>query len=215
LQPGRGYVSFNGNSQRRKLHFHGRGYRIATLLRRSGYFLPEEIVADSRPWEPLEWQPPAFWAMTKRLFGDLKKLAEMFGLVIAGWHPKLHEWADLEMMKAKVRSRAGQKWLLGCLIRIYTEEDFLPRWRKLFAERMGFKIIPDGSTQDVPAGELIESREQCVRYLQKAGITPNQFAKELGVSKTLVSLHLSGQRPWNAKWQSRIASWLAQCPRAA
>ena len=73
----------------------------------------------------------------------MKYVGELFGLVVAGRHRIKGEWLGLTDLLDQTGTVAGRKWLGGCVLRIYTEEDYLLRWRRVIAERMGFSSIPD------------------------------------------------------------------------
>ncbi len=98
-----------------------------------------------------------------------------------------------------------------CMIRIYTEEDFLARWRQYFCDKLGFSTIPD-NTRDPSASNVpdpVNSAIECAAYLRREGVSNAQFAQELGVSKALVSFRLSGKRRWTVKWRRQVAFWIA------
>jgi hypothetical protein len=200
LEKGGRYVGFNGNGGKRKRHLHGRGYKPFVWMRKAAYLLPEDVQALSK--------------QVRGFLGDLECLAEMFSLVVAAWHPRECNWLFLADLSRLTKNEAGQAWLRGCLLRVYTTEDFLVRWRELFARKMGFSIIPDTNReQGVQPTVPTLSRLELQAYLNQKGMSADDLAQQLGVSKTLVSLHLSGNRDWTASWQNRVSQWFARMER--
>lgn len=197
LEPGAKYVAFNGNGGRGKRRaYHGRGYSIKTWMKRSGWVI-----------SPDERQERA---QIRTFFRNLKELAGLFGFTVAAWHPRRCEWLPLSEMISSLASTAGQSWLEKCRVRIFTEADFLIRWRRLIAEKLGFSMIPDQLQEKLPVQDPASSREQFLIYLSRAGLDRRQLASELGVSQSLVSRHLSGERAWTPTWQGRIAEWITR-----
>jgi hypothetical protein len=197
LAAGGRYVGFNGNGGARRRHLRGRGYRPLVWMRKAAYGRLGE--------------GKALWRGVRAFLQDLGRLGERFGLVVAAWHPKQCVWRALAELPALTRTAAGRAWLRGCLLRVYTGEDFLVRWRRLFAAGMGFSVIPDTNReQAVEEGSPTASREAFLAYLARKGVSPAELARALGVSRSLVSQHLSGKRAWTASWQERLASWVAR-----
>ncbi len=190
------FVGFNGNGGRQRAHLHGRGYKPLVWMRKAAYGCPEE------------GQP--VWPQVRRFLWDFSRLAELFGLVVGAWHPRECAWRSLAELAPLTRSSAGRVWLRGCLLRVYTGEDFLIRWRRWFASRMGFSVIPDTvREQTVEQGSPAASREAFLAYLSQKGVSPAELARRLGLSRSPVSRHLSGQRGWTKSWQKRIEKWVA------
>lgn len=197
LQPGRRYVGFNGNGRRGRAHLRGQGYRLLSgygWLARAAYDLPED---EKGPW-----------AQVRCFLKDLGVLAEQFGLVAAAWHSRRGEWLRLAELLGLLRSESGRAWLGRCVLRVYTEEDYLPRWRQFFAQRMGFSVIPESEQERPAVHDDVGSRAGLLEYLGRHGISAATLAQQLGVSRALVSLHLAGKRPWTEAWQGRIAAWI-------
>ena len=143
LLQGIAYVAFNGNgsgNQQRRRRYHGRGYRL--LGRTSGWLPRAPLPA------PNDGRGP--WKAVRGFLKDLDKLAGPFGLVAAGWHSDEHQWRSLDDMIAPTKTRAGRSWLRKCLLRVYTPADYLIRWRRYFADRLGFSVIP-GDDKDAEA----------------------------------------------------------------
>jgi hypothetical protein len=216
LQPGIRYVGFNGNKGRRRPEsFRGRGYRLQTWLHRAKYFDTaagfdlnsgaEQTRIDNTTCGEHE---KIDCKLVKRLFCDLRRLSEVFGLIVCGRHEQRQQWLDLPGLQAQLASQAGRAWLKRCVIRIYTAEDFLVRWRRVLAARMGFAYIPDRG-YDEPAKTESQSREYWIGYLRQAKISRKELARGLNVSTALVSLYMSGARPWTKKWRERLETWAA------
>jgi hypothetical protein len=110
------------------------------------------------------------------------------------------------------RTPAGQAWLSGCRLRVYTDEDYLVRWRRYFADRLGFSVIPgDGDEAEPvtpPAADrvTIESAEDLDLWMRKTGLRDQQLAQRLGVSRSYVSRQRSGHKPWSKRFQARVAA---------
>src|SRR5262249_54375376 len=133
----------------------------------------------------------------------------MFDLVVAAWHPKECAWLSLVELLPLTQNSAGRAWLRSCLLRVYTTEDFLVRWRRLISAKMGFSVIPDTvREQTVEIQQPTASREAFLTYLCRKGLSPAELARKLGVSRCLVSQHLSGMRGWTKSWINRITNWL-------
>ena len=138
---------------------------------------------------PIPEEPKELWREVKRFLRDLERLSELFGLVVAAWHPKECVWKPLAELAGMSRSSAGRAWVRGCLLRVYTRDDYLVRWRRFFADRMGFSVIPDPvHEQTVAITNAVLSREGFVAYLLKEGELPQA---ELAVQLALPV-------PWSA-----------------
>jgi hypothetical protein len=190
------HVGFNGNGGGRKKHLRGRGYKVAVWMRKAAYGGDEE----SR----------SLWRRVRRFLRDLADVAGPFGLAAGAWHPKECSWRSLAELLPMTGHSPGRAWLRGCLLRVYTPEDFLARWRVLFADRMGFSVIPDVAQEvAVEPGNPTASREAFLTYLSEKGVSLAELARGLGVSRSLVSHNLSGRRGWTPSWQERLENWIA------
>jgi len=47
-------------------------------------------------------------------------------------------------------------------------------------------------------------------YLNHKGVSTAELARQMAVSRSLVSRHLSGERGWTASWKKRIEEWVAR-----
>jgi hypothetical protein len=196
LERGARYVGFNGNGQGGKRHLRGRGYRPLVWLGKAASEAPED--------------GQSLWRQVRSFLRDLGGLGELFGLVVAAWHPTEGAWRPLAELRPLTRTKAGRAWLKGCLLRVYTRDDFLARWRRWFAARMGFSVIPGIAQEQAAEPERpTSSREGFLAYLGREGVSPSELARQLGVSRTQVSYHLSGRRGWTASWRRRLESWVA------
>ncbi len=195
LKRGVRYVGFNGNgSGKKKRKYHGRGYSLWSWMTRVGYALSDD--AETR------------WQCVQRFFKDLDHLCHRFGFIVAGWHPRNHDWLSFGCMKNLLRSSQGRRWLASCRIRIYTEADYLHRWRQLFAERSGFSIIPGLDREENIESGPTDSRNNFLEFIRVNKVTQKALAKQLEVSPSLVSKYLTGKRTWSEKWSNKLKVWL-------
>jgi hypothetical protein len=197
LQDGDRYVGFNGNGGVKRERFRGRGYRI---LGDKGWLVRARYVSLGEAAAP--------WQQVRSFLKDLQEVVELFGLVVAGRHKRSGEWLGLADLLERARTEAGRKWLAECVLRVYTEEDYLLRWRRVIAERMGFAIIPDRDQEHQAAATPSGSAVQLLAYLRNAGISQKELARELGVSKSLLSQYLNGRKTWTTSWEERLNAWL-------
>jgi hypothetical protein len=132
--------------------------------------------------------------------------------VAAGWHPGKRQWRSLEDLIALTRAPAGRAWLLACRLRAYAPEDYLARWRRYFADRLGLSCVPGDGDEGAPrpaagaGGPAVESAADLGLWMRRAGLTDRQLADRLGRSRSLVSAYRSGRRRWSAAFQSRVAA---------
>jgi hypothetical protein len=113
----------------------------------------------------------------------------------------------------RTKTPAGRKWLRECVLRIYTEEDYLARWRRVIAARMGFSVIPDRDQEEPVAPAPSASAVQLRAYLRTEGIAQTALAGKLGISKGLLSQYMNGRKAWTAGWQGRLNAWIADRER--
>ena len=190
------YVGFNGNGGRGRERLHGRGYRLLgeyRWLERARYIYPDDGEA---------------WSVVKDFFKDLQFVGDMFGLLVAARHPRTDEWLSLYDLPDRLRTDSGRKWLEKCLVRIYTEQDYLVRWRRTIADRMGFLAIPDQDQERVFTGRPWQSAVQLSVYLKAKGVSQVKAASELKVSKSQFSQYMTGKKPWTEGWQGRVRGWV-------
>jgi hypothetical protein len=202
LQPGVRYVAFNGNGSNKRRHLRGRGYQLVGKTKkgwrwRAGFRVPEDAKGK--------------WKTVRSFLTELHKLSGPFGLTVAAWHPAKRQWHCLSELIDLTRTPAGQAWLNGCQLRVYTEEDYLVRWRRYFADRLGFSVIPDGDEAEPvtpPTADrvTIESAEDLDLWMRRAGLTDQQLSQRLGVSRSYVSRQRSGHKPWSKQFQAHVAA---------
>jgi hypothetical protein len=149
------------------------------------------------------------WVPVREFLGELKAIGAVFGLVSAARHPRSGEWLDLEGLLEQTRTEIGRKWLEKCALRIYTPEDYLVRWRRIIAERMGFSSIPDCDLEASADTDPSASRIQFSTYLTRAGVSRDEAARGLGVSKSLLSQYMTARKRWTRKWRERVSAWIA------
>lgn len=181
------FVAFNGNRSR-NYRRHGYGFRVNTWMKNAGYSPTDSI---------------------REFLGDLGTVAAAFGLVITGWNLRHQEWRLLEDMKGMTRSGAGSAWLETCVLRIYTREDYLLRWRQYFADRLGFAMIPDSAgsyrkPKQSPGKPSVRSAAELQLWMRIHGVTDKHLADSLGVSRTAVTQYRNGSRPWSERFEERL-----------
>jgi hypothetical protein len=195
LDKGKEYVVFGGNGKGTKSWLHGYGFKLHTWRRKAGYPASSEYGATQK---------------------DLCRLADPFGLVVAAWNKQTREWKTLEDMRAMGRTKHGRKWLDGCVVRVYTEADYLTRWRRYFAERLGFSWIPGGGEEDTAqpvssrAGQeaAIRSAHDLGVWMRAQGLTDGQLATGLKVNRVTVNHYRTGRRPWSERFQGKVNRYL-------
>jgi hypothetical protein len=197
LEKGKEYVVFGGNGKGRDRRLHGCGFRLHTWAKKGGYAEPTQYSI---------------------ILKDLRRLAGPFGLLVAGWNRTAREWKRLDAMLALCRTKHGRKWLDGCVVRVYATADYLTRWRRYFAERLGFSWIPDG-IGDGPAPAVVSNPAQAIRsaedlrvWMGREGLTDAQVAARLGVPRTTVNQYKTGSRPWSSKFQGAVNTYLMLGP---
>jgi hypothetical protein len=207
LQPGVRYVGFNGNGGYKRARLRGRGYHLigrtgGGWLARAGFRVPDDKEGQ--------------WQSVRDFLRELQKLAESFGLVAAGWHMKKRRWYDLDDMIGMTKTPASRSWLNGCKLRVYGPADYLIRWRRYFADRLGFSVIPGGGDEGEPVpaaddagGTKIESATDLDCWMRRAGMTDQQLADRMGRSRSLVSAYRFERRRWSKTFQDQVAAVLA------
>jgi hypothetical protein len=115
------------------------------------------------------------------------------------------------------KTAAGRRWLSGCLLRVFTEADYLIRWRRLFALRMGFSRIPGDGDEGVVStkprqARAIESAQDLDQWMRSVGLTDQELATRLGLSRSYVSGQRSGRRPWSSTFQQKVMAVVERSP---
>jgi hypothetical protein len=206
LEPGKRYVGFNGNGGYARQHLRGRGYHLVGQngrgwLWRAGFAVPNE--EGEGPWEAV-----------RGFLKELRRLCRPFGLVAAGWHHRRRRWLSLDDLIGLTRTPAGRARLSACVLRVYAPEDYLVRWRGVFAERLGFSFIPGDGDEGQPApgpgaGAAVASAADLDDWMRGVGMTDRRLAGRMGVSRSFVSGYRSGRRPWSPKFQNRVTAAIA------
>jgi hypothetical protein len=207
LERGERYVSFNGNGGYMRSHLRGRGYQLLGKtgkgwLGRAGFEVPEDEEGK--------------WRAVRRFLTHLLKLSGPFGLIVGGWHPEKRRWRSLGEMIELTKTPAGRSWLARCRVRIYTKEDYLLRWRRYFAERLGFTVIPGdgdegGTTGEAQTGKVtVESAEDLDLWMRRVGLTDQQLADMVKKSRSYVSRQRSGRAPSSKKFQAQVTAEVAR-----
>lgn len=196
LDKDRRYVGFNGNGRKT---YRGRGYRLATWMKRAGYAVPEDALD---------------WHEVRRFLRDLRSLGKPFGLTPVAVRDGSQQAESIERLQAMARTPAGRSWLKKCRLMLYGPEDYLSVWRQHFAEKLGVSFIPGGTSvvqtdTKVETDSKITSALELDAWMQANGLTDRALAGLLGVSPALVSYQHSGKRPWSASFQQRLAKYLA------
>jgi hypothetical protein len=182
LAPSVGFVAFAGNGK-----YWGRGYRIATWMRRSGLPVPED--------------KGGFRAGVRAFLQEVAGLAALLGIVPVGaWGD---EALDLDQMMelARLGQRRPLHQLRSLCLRFYVREDYLTRWRQLAGEAVAGHAAP--SEPDTEGGPL-ELRVA----LRRAGVSQGELAAHLGRSRSFVTKLLNG-KPWPEGLLAQARAFLA------
>jgi hypothetical protein len=189
--PAGAHVAFNGNASR-SYRRHGYGFLLKERMRQAGY---------AAGAGGFEYSP---------ILLDLRRLCGPFGLVAAGFHPFANEWKETGEMLGLCGSAAGRRWLEGCLLRVYCGADYLDRWRRLLAERMGFGSIP-GAEQAAEAAPApppgivrVGTAAELQALMSARGLTDGEMAGKLGVHRTAINHYRNGRRRWRADFQRKL-----------
>lgn len=196
LERGKNYVGFNGNAKpNRKVQ----GYRLKTWLHFAGY----EKASLTNLAEPY-----------REFLNNLHSLSGDFGLTVGGYRTDLGEWQPMNRLLELSQSTAGLRWLDKCVVWVYAPEDYLTRWRGLFATKMGFFLIPGGDVVVTSATSMTDSTthitsalELCC-WLRQNGMTARALAEALGVSAATVSYYVTGRRPLSLKFRDKLEDYL-------
>jgi hypothetical protein len=198
--PGGEHVAFNGNGRGKKARLRGHGFRLATWMEKAAY---------------PDGSPHAL------LLGDLADLPADLGVTAAGYHAGEKAWKSLEEMRALARTRPGRAWLGRCLLRVYAPADYLARWRRYFADRLGFSSIPGagpeaaGEAVASPAGGVgVRTPGELAAWMAAEGLTDGELAARmtaagLPVDRTTITRYRHG-RPWRRGFQAKLDALLGR-----
>lgn len=191
LDPSQEYIAFGGNLKKLR----GRGYRLfgefdqnmqcqGGWLRRLGYPASSEM-DENRIWK---------WISI--LLKDLAQLSESLGLVAAAVD-KRGQWRSLDQLRQMVKEGRSRTWLKTCSLRIFAPADYLIRWRRWFAERLGFSFIPGGEwsvSQNAVCQHAQAPTADSIRtQLKAAGIQSKQLAAQLNWTESRVCRQLNNK----------------------
>ena len=190
------FIMFNGNRAYRRYRHHGYGFKIATWMENAGYPSTAKYISFLR---------------------DLEHLQRDFGLAVFGWNRLDRQWRPLREMLSTCRTTIGRTWLDQCVLRIYATEDYLTRWRRYFAERLGFASIPGGEGENRRPEKkvkkqsriVIQSASELQGWMTTQGLSDQRLADALGVNRATVSHYRTGYRRWSRKFQEKVALHIA------
>jgi hypothetical protein len=102
------------------------------------------------------------------------------------------------------------------VLRVYTKADYLARWRRYFADKLGFSHIPGGEEGDEPARAVPTARPAAVRtaadlqvVMKQRGLTDGALAGLLRVDRTAITRYRTGKRKWRPAFQEKLDAYLA------
>jgi hypothetical protein len=182
LAPSVGYVAACGNGRN-----WGRGYRIATWMRRSGLPVPED--------------GGGFRAGVRAFLKELAGLAGLLGIVPVG--VRGHEVFDLAQLREL--ARLGQPRPLHRLrslcLRLYVRKDYLVQWRQLAAEAVaghapGSELGPEEGVVDMRVA------------MRRANVSQGELAAHLNRGRTYLNKLLNG-KPWPEGLLAQAQAFLA------
>jgi hypothetical protein len=181
LAPSVGYVGLNGNGK-----CWGRGYRLATWMRRSGLPVPED--------------EGGFRAGVRAFLKEVAGVAALLGIVPVGVLGYKVFDLDQLMELARLSQPRPLHQLRSLCLRFYLPEDYLARWRQLAAAAVAGHAAPEPG----PEEGLVEMRVA----LRRAGVSQGELAAHLNRSRSSVTKLLSG-KPWPAGLLARARAFLA------
>jgi hypothetical protein len=205
LRPDGRYVAFNGNGLRRGLGYLVVGRKRQGWLARCGYVGGTEI---NTTWAGKH----GVGRTTRQFLGELDELAGLLGLTVVGLAPTTGAWLTLAQARELAALPNGLKALSQIHLRVYGPEDYLDRWRCLFAERGGFSAIPgaDGPAVLADADALPADGGVGLKVrLRRAGLSQDDLARHLGVTKSFVSMLLTGKKAWPAGMRERAEAFVS------
>ena len=134
------------------------------------------------------------WKWIGILLKDLALLSESFGLVAAAVD-KRGQWRSLDQLRQMVKEGRSRTGLKTCSLRIFAPADYLIRWRRWFAERLGFSFIPGGEwsvSQNAVCQHAQAPTADSIRtQLKAAGIQSKQLAAQLNWTESRVCRQLN------------------------
>lgn len=188
------YIAFGGNFKNRR----GRGYQLVgtfddSLLRQGGWLRRLGYPVTS---QMAQMEQERVWRWIRTMLADLAELSPSLGLVVGAIN-KVGQWRSLDELRVMVSEARNRHWLKNCSLRIFAPADHLVRWRRWFAERLGFSFIAGGDwslPDGVALAEINRPTAETIRVRMKANRIKNkQLAEFLGWLPSRVSRQLSGQ----------------------
>ncbi|MCA8994951.1 MAG: hypothetical protein KDA88_23440 [Planctomycetaceae bacterium] len=161
------YISFNGNGKRP-----GFGYQLEGC-NRTGWIYKTGILTETSV------RNDAF----RLLLRSVKRIAQDVGIIATGYSRRNNRWLSIEELLNLSRSKTGCDRLAELIVRIYASEQFRQRWQALL-------LADETGLSEMTAVDELNLR------LSGSGLTHNQIARELQVSRPFVSSLLNGQREW-------------------
>ncbi|WP_230775852.1 helix-turn-helix domain-containing protein [Roseiconus lacunae] len=215
LDPQKRYVQFNGNVK----GSHGSGYHIAGnpspskqgnggWLARVGYGIGDD--RSDRALRPL----------VKKFIADVRDIRSDFELVAVGLAEN-NTWFSVDEMYRLAHNGSDEEFRLlrRLVLRFYTPDDFLVRWRRIFCEKLGFAYIGGGEWNQ-PAhatnqvAELNDSTSMIAERLKQLGITRKQLASAIGWHPSRVSRQLTGKSKPSKEFIRLAKDFLADCSQS-
>jgi hypothetical protein len=193
LAPDMRYIAFGGNFKNRR----GQGYQLVGRfhddmqrhggwLRRLGYPVTSQME---------QTEEERIWKWTGIMLNDLAELTPLLELVV-GAVDRGGEWHSLDELLVMVGDARHRHWLTKCSLRIFAPADHLVRWRRWFAQRLGFSFIAGGdwsSPQIFSDAAMTRPTALSIKArLFAAKIKGKQLAEHLGWVESRVSRQLNG-----------------------
>jgi hypothetical protein len=162
------YISFNGNGANPGYGYLIEGRKGTGWLYKTGFtFSPD----DKRP-------------VTRQLFQSLARLGDLFGLIVCGYSRRESRWYDLSELLQLSNRNNGWNVLGGILVRIYGPENFFTRLTDTGIDSDATRVL-----RNLEAGSLNDR-------LRASGLTQQEIAGQLRVSRPFVSSLLNSKRSW-------------------
>jgi len=185
---GQRYVGFCGNGRRRGLGYGIIGRRGTGWLFKFGYRIPDDDRELAR--------------VMRQMFDDLAYIADIAGLVVAGFHPRENRWIGLPQMREMLRTQRSRQQLAEIWLRVFAPENYHERLRG-FLEQAGQMTIPAGvEVPDAPSpSSEMPVHVVLTRRLRAAHVSQQALAGQIGCSQQFISRLLTGKQPQSEEMQ--------------
>ena len=209
LNPDQEYAAFCGNLQRSR----GSGYRLAKRVRdntvwgggwlhKAGYSKDDPLTSDECR------------RRGHQLIFDLSCLSEVFDLTIVAY-TKSGRWVDFHELK-ELASANFFSAAESLTVRIYTDANFLTKWRRYFCERLGFGFLPGGEWQiREPIEHYAEprrwTRKRVKQELRDRKLSQKELAERLKVPPHKISRELSDRRDQSQRRSRNHTEFIQRC----